>query len=145
MQGDRGLVQHIEHASQAGPDLGSEADALAFAARQGAGGARQGEVFQADIVEEFQPLADLLQDAEGDFLRSACSAVLSISTEPAIGVADRLVADFSDVQAADLHRQRLGLQAIAAADIARRLPPGTSPVLRASSRCRFHDSAGPYW
>ena len=34
VQPDRGLVQHVEHAGQAGADLRGEADALAFAARQ---------------------------------------------------------------------------------------------------------------
>ena len=34
MQADRGLVEDIEHAGQAGTDLAGEADALAFAARQ---------------------------------------------------------------------------------------------------------------
>ena len=34
MQADGGLVQHIEHAGQAGADLRGQADALAFAAGQ---------------------------------------------------------------------------------------------------------------
>ncbi len=34
VQADRGLVEHIEHAGQAGADLRGEPDALAFAARQ---------------------------------------------------------------------------------------------------------------
>ena len=63
VQADGGLVQHVEHAGEAGADLRGEADALAFAARQRAGGARQGEVVEADVDEELQPLADLLQDA----------------------------------------------------------------------------------
>ncbi len=34
MQADRRLVEHVEHAGQAGADLGGEADALALAAGQ---------------------------------------------------------------------------------------------------------------
>jgi hypothetical protein len=70
VQADGGLVEHVEHAGQAGADLRGEPDALAFAARQRAGIARQREVFEADIVEELQPVADFLEDARGDF-RSA--------------------------------------------------------------------------
>ncbi|WDT81381.1 MAG: hypothetical protein MPW14_06440 [Candidatus Manganitrophus sp.] len=38
---DGRLVQHIEHAGEAGADLRGEADALAFAARERAGAARR--------------------------------------------------------------------------------------------------------
>ena len=37
VQADRGLVQHIEHAGEAGADLRGEADALALAAGERAG------------------------------------------------------------------------------------------------------------
>jgi hypothetical protein len=63
VQADGGLVEHIEHAGQAGADLRGQADALALAARQRAGGARQRQIVEPDIVEEAQPLADFLQDA----------------------------------------------------------------------------------
>ena len=49
VQADRRLVQHVEHAGQARADLRGEPDALALAAGQRAGGARQGEVVEADI------------------------------------------------------------------------------------------------
>ena len=68
MQADRGLVQHIEHAGQARADLRGEPDALALAARQRAGGAGEREIIEPDIVEEGEPLADLLQDARGDLV-----------------------------------------------------------------------------
>jgi hypothetical protein len=38
MQADGGLIEHVKHAGQAGADLRGEPDALAFAARQRAGG-----------------------------------------------------------------------------------------------------------
>ena len=60
VQADRRLVQHVEHAGQAGADLRGESYALALAARKRAGIARQGEVVQADIIEKAQPLADFL-------------------------------------------------------------------------------------
>src|SRR5207244_996343 len=55
MQADRRLVQHVEHAGETGADLRSQPDALALAARQRAGIARQRQIVEADIVQEPQP------------------------------------------------------------------------------------------
>ncbi len=66
VQADRGLVEHVEDTGEARADLGGETDALALAARQGAGAARQRQVIETDVEQEGQPLADLLQDAAGD-------------------------------------------------------------------------------
>ncbi len=88
VQSDRGLVQHIEHASQPRADLRGEADALAFAAAQRARGARQRQVVQADVEQERQPLADFLQHARGDLVLlgvERCRHAL----EPFAGVAHR--------------------------------------------------------
>ena len=63
VQADRGLVQHIEHAGQAGADLRGQPDALALAAGQGAGGARQRQIVEPDVDQELQPLADFLEHA----------------------------------------------------------------------------------
>ena len=68
VQADRGLVQHVEHARQARADLRGEADALALAAGQRAGGAGQREVVEADVEQEGEALADLLEDAAGDLV-----------------------------------------------------------------------------
>ena len=55
VQADRRLVEHVEHAGEAGADLRGEADALALAAGQRAGGARQRQIIEPDIDQEFQP------------------------------------------------------------------------------------------
>ena len=68
VQADGGLVQHVEHADQAGADLRGEADALGLAAGEGAGRAVEREVVEADVDEEAQPLVDLLEDPLGDLL-----------------------------------------------------------------------------
>jgi hypothetical protein len=52
VEADRRLVEDVEDARQAGADLAGEADALALAAGQGAGGAVEVQIFEADIVEE---------------------------------------------------------------------------------------------
>ena len=68
VQADGRLVEHVEHAGEAGADLRGEADALALAARQRAGGAREREIFEPDVDEESQPVADFLQDARRDLV-----------------------------------------------------------------------------
>src|SRR5690606_22049086 len=52
MQPDGGLVKHVKHAGQPRSDLRGKADALAFAARQRAGAAREREIFEPDIDEK---------------------------------------------------------------------------------------------
>ena len=79
--------------------------------------ARQGEIIQSHIVEEFQPRPDFLEDADGDFLLLPVQLLVDIA-EPGVGIADRLLANLADMQTADLHRQRFRLQAIAVADLA---------------------------
>ena len=43
VEADGGLVEDVEDAAEAGADLGGEADALAFAAGEGGGGAVERE------------------------------------------------------------------------------------------------------
>ena len=117
VQADGGLVQHVEHAGQARADLRGEPDALALAARQRAGRARQREIVEPDVDQELQPLADLLQDAGGDLVLLLAELLRQLG-EPVVGRADRHVRDLADVQGVDLDRQRLRLEAIAAAGIA---------------------------
>ena len=66
VEADLGLVEDVEHARQPAADLRGEADALALAAGERARGAIEVEVIEPDVVEEAEPLDDLLQDARGD-------------------------------------------------------------------------------
>ncbi len=68
VQADRRLVEHIKHAGEAGADLRGKPDALAFAAGERAGGAREREIIEPDVDQEFQPLADLLEHAHADLV-----------------------------------------------------------------------------
>ena len=68
VQADRRLVQHVEHAGQPAADLARQPDALALAARERAGVARQRQVVEPDVDEEAQPLADFLEDGAGDLV-----------------------------------------------------------------------------
>ncbi len=68
MEADRGLVEDVEDAREAGADLRRQADALAFAAGEGAAGAVEVEVIEPDIVEEAEALVDFLEDGLGDLV-----------------------------------------------------------------------------
>src|SRR4051794_32476495 len=68
VEADRGLVEDIEDAAEAGADLRSEADALTLAARQGAGRAVEVEIVEPDVVQETEALVDLLEDRLGDLV-----------------------------------------------------------------------------
>ena len=119
MQADRGLVEHIEHAGQAGADLRGEPDALALAARQRAGGARQGEIIEPDVAQEGQPVDDLLQNALRDLVALGVELARQ-RLRPCDRLLDRELADLADMPAVDLDRQRLGLETIAVAGLAGR-------------------------
>ena len=66
VEADGGLVEDVEDAAEAGADLRCEADALAFAAGESGGGAVEGEVAEADGVEEFEAFDDLALEAVRD-------------------------------------------------------------------------------
>ena len=66
VQPDRRLVEHVEHADQARADLGRQPDPLGLAAGQRAGRPVEGEVVEADVEQEVEPLLDLLQHPLGD-------------------------------------------------------------------------------
>src|SRR6185312_2136003 len=100
MQADRRLVENIEHAGEAGADLRSEADALALAARQRAGGARHGQVFETDIAQEAEPLVDLFEDALRDIALLGGERLRQCS-EPFAGFEDREIADLADIELVD--------------------------------------------
>ncbi len=71
VQADRGLVENVHDADQPRADLAREPNALRLAAGESIGAAIQGEVAQADIAEKSQPIADFLDDLDGDFAAPA--------------------------------------------------------------------------
>ena len=66
VQPDARLVEDVEDAHQAGPDLGGQPDALGLTAGQGAGRAVEREVVEADVEQEAQSGVDLLDHPLGD-------------------------------------------------------------------------------
>ena len=118
VKADRGLVEDVEDAGEAGADLAGEADALALAARQRAAGAVEVEIVEPDIVEEAEPLVDFLEDGLGDFLMLRAE-LGGERAEPGVGVGDAAAGRHGDVLAGDLDAERLGLEAGAVAHLAR--------------------------
>ena len=66
VQPDRGLVEDVHHADQAGTDLARQADALRLAARERVGAAVQRQVIEPHVDQEAEAAAQLLQDLVGD-------------------------------------------------------------------------------
>ena len=77
VQADGGLVQDVEHAHQAGADLRGQADALRLAAGERGRRAVEREVPQADVDQEAEARADLLQDLAGDVCSRSVSSSVS--------------------------------------------------------------------
>ncbi|MDT4830208.1 hypothetical protein FQZ97_636620 [compost metagenome] len=119
VQADAGLVEHVHHAGQAAADLARQADALGLATAERVGAAVQAQVVQAHIVEEFQPLADLVDHARGDV---ALGARQLQAREIGQRFAQRDVADLVD---------RLFLLAFAHEHVARFLAQARAAALRA--------------
>src|SRR5262249_19794811 len=120
MQPDRRLIEHVKDASQPRADLRREPNALALATRERAGVARQRQILKSDVVQKSQPLANLLQDARGDFLLLRRQRLFEIA-KPGVGRLDRKVANLTDMFRRDLHRQRFRLKAVTVASLARRI------------------------
>jgi hypothetical protein len=93
---------------------------LALAARQGARGPRQIEVLETDIDQEAKAVVDLLEDAAGDLKLLRSEVALQIF-EPVPRGTDGHGRDLGDVATGDLDRQGFGLEARAAAGLARGL------------------------
>ena len=63
---DRRFIQNVENPAKLRSDLGGEPDALAFTAGKRIGRSIEAEIVQPDGIEEFQPVANLADDASGD-------------------------------------------------------------------------------
>ena len=112
VQADRGLVEDVEHAHEARPDLGREPDPLRLAAGQRRRRPLERQVADADRVEEAQALDDLLQDPRGDL---ALGVAQLEPVEPRDRLARRLARELVDPDPADLDREALRPQSRAVA------------------------------
>ncbi len=85
--------------------------------RQRARGAIEVEIVEPDVVEEAEPLDDLLQDTLGDLLLLVVQMLRHLAEEFERG-ADRAAGGHRDVLPGDLDRARLGLEPRAVAHLA---------------------------
>ena len=123
VEADRRLVEDVEDADQAGADLGRQPDPLGLTAAEGARGPVEGEVVEADVEQEVEPLQDLLEHPLADL---ALAGGELDGAEVVGALVDREGADLGDVLAAAVlvaERDRHGhrLEAAALADRARHL------------------------
>src|ERR1035437_4635311 len=113
MEADGRLVEYIEHAAQPGADLRGQADALPLSAAERGRVAVQREVGEAHGAEKLQPLSDFVSDALGNERLAFCEAEVDGRRQCAV---ERKGGEVGDGEAANLDRQRLREQALAAAD-----------------------------
>jgi len=117
MQADRRFVEDVQHAHEAAADLGREADALCFPAREGHGGALEREIIEADIYEKPQAVGHFLQNRPRN-LRVQSGAAVAAQRDLRKEV-ERLAHgqrhDVADALAGHQYREALGLEASAAA------------------------------
>ena len=74
MQADRRFVEHVQHAGEAAADLARQANALRLAAGERRRRAAEREVFEADVDEELQAVADFAPQLAGDLLVASSRA-----------------------------------------------------------------------
>ena len=68
VKADGGFVEDEEGVGEGGAETGGEIDALHFAAGEGAGGAVEGEVAEADLLEVVESGGDFGEDESGGFV-----------------------------------------------------------------------------
>ena len=112
VEADGRLVEDVEDAAEARPDLGGQPDALGLAAGEGRGRPVELEVGHAQLLHDGQAGGDLLEDPGSDErLRGGEDELGAFGQE----VADRELADVVDVLPVDLDREALLAEAGAAA------------------------------
>ena len=107
VQSDRRLVEDVEDADELRADLGREPEPLRLAAGERLRGAVELEVADADVVEEGEPLADLLDDPVPDQLLGRRQPELVEEGERA---RHRHARELVDRHRADRDREHLGLE-----------------------------------
>ena len=123
MQANGGLIQHVEHTSQAGADLRGKANALRLTTGKRSGRAGQGEVVQANVDKKVQTRLNLAQ-------HGTCNHFLAVAQDEVVqvlrGVLNRKLSQTGDGflamrRGGKPHRQNFRLEAGAFTGWARHL------------------------
>ena len=118
VQADARLVEDVEHADEPAADLAGQADALGLAAGERRGGAVERQVVQADVEQEAEPAADLLEHFVGDRLLDAASSrsrARQLGRTTATSSPIGMRADFDERLAADADGPGLRVEPLALA------------------------------
>ena len=116
VEADRGLIEDVEHPDQPRADLAGQPDPLRLAAGERRRGAVERQVVQADVGQEPEPAADLLEQLLGDRPRERVERRSGVSSRrrSAGGLAGQGVEEPGDL--ADRHRAQLDERLAADAD-----------------------------
>ena len=106
------LVENVEHAHEARPDLRGEPNALRFPARERFRAPVQREILEPDVDEKAQPLAHFLQYGPGDVRVEArlSGRANGDRDNEVVCVVHRELAELADVPAGDRDGERFGFE-----------------------------------
>ena len=122
VQADARLVENIEHTNESAADLTGKANALGLTAGERRRGAVERKIVQADVHQEAEPAANLLEHLASDGVLERIQLLLQLSLiriEPVSQIADRHGADVGQRLAADADGACLSVQPLALAGRAR--------------------------
>ena len=117
MQSNGRFVQNIKNTCQARSNLTGQSDPLTFPPRQRARIARQGQIFQTNIVQKSQTFADFLKDRAGDFV-FLIGQMFRNRGAPFVGLFNRHLHHLAHMDTRNFNGQSLGAQTITAATAA---------------------------
>ena len=112
MQPDRWFIENVHDARESRAHLAREPDALRFATGQRLGAAIEREIVESDVHQEFQAIADFLDDLAGHFRAPACNVECA---EHLFRVAYREMRNLGEAVSADEHIPRRAVQSSAVA------------------------------
>src|SRR5579859_2824104 len=107
MQADGRLIKDVERADQLGSQGRGKLDALGFAAGKRGGEAIEREIFEPHLIQEAEPLLNLLQDSIGDGSRFRRQFE---RVEKLAGLGNGQLADFGNGFSLDAHGASFGAQ-----------------------------------
>ena len=136
MQTDAGLVEHIKHAGQPGPDLGSEADSLRLTPAQRSRRPGEIEVTEPHLDEKLEASANLAQHGGRDVRLTLGERECLHELE---GVDEAELRDRRDAVPMHSNGEHFRTQPIALADGARDLPQVAGVPLTRGIRLRLEE------
>ncbi|MNI22351.1 hypothetical protein D3C73_759050 [compost metagenome] len=116
MQTDAWFIENIQHAHQAGANLGRQPDPLRLTAGERAGRTAKRQIIQSHVDQEAQTAADFLEDQVGNgcFLLTQCNIVKKLEAIP-----NGQISHIGNITVIDRYSENFLLQSFAFAHMAR--------------------------